>query len=94
MIRLKAEQYKRLIDSTIPVRFDKLKKKAAGGRKLTHTTIVVEGYTLNYIILKNPQSSPEEPLLFFLTNRSTAARGKGLQAYLKRWATETFFRQI
>lgn len=94
MIRLKAEQYKRLIDSTIPVRFDKLKRKASGGRKLAHTTIVVKGYTLNYIILKNPQNNPEEPLLYFLTNRSTAARSKRLQVYLKRWAIETFFRHL
>lgn len=94
MIRLKADQYKNLINQTGLIRYSKLKKKALGGRKLAHTRIVIEGYTLHYIVMKNPQHDPEEPLLYFLTDRSTAVRSKRLQLYRQRWGIETFFRHL
>lgn len=94
LIRLKADQYKNLINQSGLVRYSKLKRKALGGRKLAHTKVVIESDTLYYVIMKNPQHDPEEPLLYFLTDRKTAARSKRIEIYRQRWSIEIFFRHL
>ena len=95
LIRIKKDDYKSLVNNPDKKQWHRnLIKKALGGRNLAHTFIELDGYRLNYIIMKNPNKDPKEPLLFFITDRSTAARRLRLQRYRDRWSIECCFKHL
>lgn len=94
MIRLPKSAYHDYVNNTGTRRHRMLLYKAKLKRGVAHSPITLKGHRLYYVILKSEEPKAKEPLLYFLTNQSTAVRRKRLDKYRKRWTIECLFKHL
>jgi hypothetical protein len=94
VIRLKANIYHEHVNATPGPRQSKLKHMANSDRYgyRAEKNIVINNHEYRYIVAKNSQENPKEPLIYLLSSlkQSVAA----LRAYRLRWKIETCFKHL
>lgn len=92
VIRLRLGDYFDDVNAAKGKDYGRMQDKCALKNKLVKKQIVLGGEPYTIVMLPNPKSGADEPVMIFLTTLPNAARAA--QLYAKRWKIECLFRHL
>lgn len=96
VIRLKNGTYKDAVDQSVGRSYEHLRSKVKRSKvasKVLGKPFVLEGMTLNFVVLKNCKRDADEPLVYLVTSLKEPARLIA-EKYRMRWKIEAFFKHM
>lgn len=90
IIRLKAKNYRKIVDQATGAAYSKLCKQARRRKQGASKVILINKYVFTYVVFRHPKpKTKEEELLFFLS--TLTSRYKIIHTYPIRWKIECSF---
>ena len=92
VIRLRVGDYFEDVNATKGKDYGRMQGKCALKNKLVKKQIFLDGEAYTIVMLPNPKTDADEPVMIFLTTLPNAA--KAAELYAKRWKIECLFRHL
>lgn len=92
VIRMRLGDYEQDVNAAAGKAYYKMYHKCAEKGKVVKKQVWLEGQAYTLVMMPNPKSSAEEPVLIFLTTLADAK--KAAELYVKRWKIECLFKHL